>query len=80
MKLPAVDSLDLNVILDLNVRNGVIDTDLYIKSTDGHQYLHYQSFNPPHIKTPLLYSQALRVNRICSSVKDLKTHVSHMKE
>ena len=31
-----VDFLNLNVSL----RNGAIHTDLYIKSVDGHQYLH----------------------------------------
>ena len=34
-----VNFLDLNVSL----RNGALHTDLYIKPTDGHQYLHYQS-------------------------------------
>ena len=71
-----VNFLDLNVSL----RNGAIHTDLYIKPTDGHQYLHYQSSHPLHIKNSIPYSQALRVSRICSSEKDFKTHVSHMKE
>ena len=68
--------LDLNVSL----RNGAIHVDLYIKPTDCHHYLHYQYSHPLHIKTSIPYSQALRVNRICSSEKDFKTHVSHMEE
>ena len=71
-----VNFLDLNVSL----RNGAIHTGLYIKPTDSHQYLHYQSSHPLHIKTSIPYSQTLRVNRICSSEKDFKTHVSHMEE
>ena len=71
-----VNFLDLNVSL----RNGALHTDLYIKPTDGHQYLHYQSSHPLHIKNSIPYSQALRVSRICSSRKDFKTHVFHMKE
>ena len=71
-----VNFLDLNVSL----RNGAIHTDLYIKPTDGHQYLHDQSSHPLHIKTSIPYSHALRVNRICSSEKDFKTHISQMKE
>ena len=69
-------------LLDLNVslRNGAIHTDLYIISTDGHQYLHYQSSQPLHIQNSVPCSLALRVSRICSSEKDFKTHVSHMKE
>ena len=54
--------------------------DIYIKLTDSHQYLHYQSSHPLHIKTSVPYSQTLRVSRICSSEKDFKTHVSHLKE
>ena len=71
-----VDFLDPNVSL----RNGAIHTDLYIKPTDRHHYLHYQYSHPLHIKTSIPYSQALRVNRICLSEKDFKTHVSHMEE
>ena len=37
-----VNFLDLNVSL----RNGAIYTDFYIKPTDGHLYLHYQSSQP----------------------------------
>ena len=48
--------LDLNV----SIRNDAISTDLYITPTDGHQYLHYRSPHPEHIKNSILYSQALR--------------------
>ena len=41
-----VNFLDLNVSL----KNGTLHTDLYIKPTDGHQYLRYQSSHPLHIK------------------------------
>ena len=68
--------------LDLNVsrRNGGISTDLYIKPTVGHQYLHYKSSHPEHIKNSIPYSQALRLSRICSSEKDFKGHVERMKK
>ena len=66
-----VNFLDLNV----SMRNGTISTDLYIKPTDGHQYLHYKSSHPEHIKNSIPYSQALRSSRICSSEKDFKGHV-----
>ena len=55
-----VNFLDLNVSL----RNGAISTDLYVKPTDGHQYLHCKSSHPEHIKNSILYNQALRLNRI----------------
>ena len=63
-----------------SITNGVISTDLYIKPTDGHQYLHYKSSHPEHIKNSIPYSQALRLSRICSSEKDFKGHVDRMKE
>ena len=72
----AVNFLDVNVSL----WNGAIHTDLHIKPTDGHQYLYYQSSHPLHIKTSIPYGQTLRFSRICSSEKDFKTHVFHMKE
>ena len=71
-----VNFLDLNVSL----KNGTLHTDLYIKPTNSHRHLHYQSFHLLHIKNSIPYSQALRVSRICSSEKDFKMHVSHMKE
>ena len=45
-----VNFLDLN----LSIRKGAISTDLYIKPTDGHQYLHYYSSHPEHIKNLIL--------------------------
>ena len=82
MKFTYETSSDTVNFLDLNVslRNGVTHTDLYIKPTDCHHYLHYQYSHPLHIKTSIPFSQALRVNRICSSEKDFKTLVSHMEE
>ena len=41
-------------------------TDLYIKPTDTHQYLHASSCHVFHSKKSIPYSQALRLNRIYS--------------
>ena len=41
-----INFLDLNVSL----KNGAISTDLYVKLTNEHQYLHYKSSHPKHIK------------------------------
>ena len=43
-----------------------ITTDLYVKATDSHQYLHSSSCHPYHCKKGIPYSQALCLNRICS--------------
>ena len=34
-------------------------TDLYCKTTDCHQYLHYDSCHPDHMKKARIYSQGL---------------------
>ena len=70
--------------LDVVIRkeeNG-LTTDLFVKPTDKHQYLHSTSCHPPHCKTSIAYSQALRLRRICSNDSDflrhsqvLKTHI-----
>ena len=40
--------------------------DLYVKPTDTHQYLHASSSHVSHCKKSIRFSQALRLNRICS--------------
>ena len=67
--------------LDLKVKllEGRIKTDLYIKETDRHQYLHYSSSHPNHTKQPIVFSQALRMKRICSEEEEFKTHIGEMK-
>ena len=54
--------------LDVSVSfiGGKITTDGYVKATDSHQYLHSSSSHPYHCKKGIPYSQALRLNRICS--------------
>ena len=58
--------------LDLKFKliDGKLETDLYMKPTDCHQYLHYLSSHPEHTKRPIIYSQTLRVNRLCSLEKE----------
>ena len=57
-----VEFLDVQVIAE----NGKLVTDLYVKETDTHQYLEASSCHPYHCKRAIPYSQALRLNRICS--------------
>ena len=61
--LERVHFLDVQVILE----NNEISTDLYVKETDSHQYLHPSSCHPYHCVKSIPYSQALRLNRICSN-------------
>ena len=57
--------------LDVTVTNAeaIIETDLYGKPTDSHQYILSSSFHPFYCKISIPYSQTLRLNRICSSNK-----------
>ena len=41
-------------------------TDLYVKPTDTHQYLHGSSCQVSHCKKSIPFSQALCLNKICS--------------
>ena len=57
--------------LDVNVRlvEGELMTDLFVKPTNTHQLLDPSSPLPYHCKKGILYSQALRLNRICSDIE-----------
>ena len=55
-------------------------TDLYLKETERHQYLHYQSFHSEQMKKSIVYSQALRLKRTCTFEKDFNRHLFDMKE
>ena len=66
---------------DLNIRlsDGNISTDLYVKPADRHQFVHYTSPHPNHTKCSIVFSQALRVNRICSEKSDFLKHLEKIK-
>ena len=67
--------------LDLKVSfsGGQLTTDLHIKSTDKHQYLHYTSSHPDHTKSSIVFRHALRVSRICSNKTDFERHLDDLK-
>ena len=53
--------------LDVNISKNVdstLSTDIHIKSTDVHQYLHFSSCHPRKCKESIPYSQAKRYRRI----------------
>ena len=54
-------------------------TNLFVKLTDRHQYLHYPSGHPEHTKRSIIYSQTLRLKRLCSLEKNFKEKLSEMK-
>ena len=60
--------------------NGDVETDVCQKPTDTHRYLHWTSAHPPHLKRSILYSQALRLRRICSDTNKLRTRITEYAE
>ena len=53
---------DLKVALN----DGKITTDLHVKPTDRHQYLHFSSAHPKHTKRSVVFSKTLCISRLCS--------------
>ena len=49
-------------------------TDLFVKPTDSHNYLRYDSAHPQRCKDSIPYSQFLRIRRICSRIVDYDRH------
>ena len=61
----SINYLDVQVINN----SGKIETDLYAKKTDKHQYLYYTSCHPRKCKESIPYAQAMRLRRICSTME-----------
>ena len=55
---------DMEWTIIVKIQQGEFVTDLYYKSTDGHQYLHFDSCHASHTKASIVYSQALIMKRI----------------
>ena len=65
--------------LKMKLNEGKISADLYIKSTDRHQYLNFISSHLNHTKKSIVYSQGLRDKRICSEIENFLKHMREMK-
>ena len=57
-----ISFLDLKVISS----NDKLITSFYSKATECYQYLHYGSCHTEHTKRSIVYSQALKIKRVCS--------------
>ena len=58
LELPFLD-------ISLRISNNDIQTSVFYKETDTHNYLYYTSLYPNHCKRAVTYSQLLRLRRIC---------------
>ena len=70
----SVNFLDTKV----SIHNGKFSTDLYVKPTDTHNYLHYHSCHPKQCIQSGPYSQLLRIKRICTNHTDFLKHQSNL--
>ena len=67
------------LVLKIISSNTKLMTSLYNKPADCHQYIHYKSSHPEHTKQSTIYSQTLRVKRVCSQESDFKKKSSKLK-
>ena len=50
------------------------------KETDHQTLLNINSYHPKSLRNSIVYSQTLRIKRICSTRKDLDHHSRELKE
>ena len=55
------------------------ETDLFCTPTDCNQFLHFNSVHPFDNKKPIVYSQVLRIKRLCSSPLTFQKHLENLK-
>ena len=82
IKFTAEYSKEAINFLDVNVRlvEGELMADLFVKPTDTHQFLDPSSSDPYHCKKGIPYSQALRLNRICSDNESFDKRCNDLEE
>ena len=71
----SVNFLDVKV----NLIYQHLETDLYCKPTDCHQFLDFNSAHPIHIKKSIVFSQGLRCKRLCSSIVAFENRLESLK-
>ena len=68
----------LDIVIKL--KEGKITTNLFCNPTDSHQYLHYDSCHAEHINRSIVFSQTLRLRKICSEKRGLDSNVENLRE
>ena len=63
----------------MGLKDGKIATDLHVKPTDRHQYLHFSSAHPNHTKRSIVFIQTLRISRLCSNESDFERKKEKMR-
>ena len=63
----------------MGLKDAKITTDLHVKPTDHNQYLHFSSAHPNHTKCSVVFSQTLRMSRLCSKESDVEQNKEKMR-
>ena len=71
----SADFLDTKVFITQDRR---LATTLYRKPTDTVQLLHYKSNHPLSTKLGIIYSQALRLRRLCTTTVDFENNLKQL--
>ena len=72
----SLEFLDLRIML----KNGRIETEIFVKPTNLQLFLEYDSNHPTHCKNAIVYCQALRVVERCSELGSAEPHLERLKE
>lgn len=68
--------LDITIIKN----KSLIETDIYYKTTDSHQYLNFTSCHPSHTKRNIPYSLMKRISEFVSNYDTMQYRFKQMKE
>ena len=69
--------LDISILLH---SNGIIETDIYFKPTNTHDYLQFHSQHPEHIKKNIPYNLAKKIIVFCTSPHTEKLRLNELKD
>ena len=69
--------LDVNVILH---EDGQVETDVYYKATNSHDYLDFDSHHPTHIKENIPFNLEKRIIVFCSNERKEKVRLNKLKQ
>ena len=69
---------DLHLITDISLKQGILSTSIYYKTTDSYSYVDYHSSHNPSTKNSIPLSQFLRLHRLCSDDADLEKMANEM--
>ena len=72
----SLEFLDLRIML----KNGRLETEIYVKPTNLQLFLEYDSNHPTHCKNAIVYGEALRVLERCSEPGSAEPHLERLKE